>query len=171
MNEMPKQIICEGTLFTLGAIDENGDGYYLGEDGGFIRANDLYVDEEILDENGIPHYDEYAVNGLYFAFDDYGYLDADILVLLQSIKCQILTNEMRRFINLHTFIYDLEIGWDYAITELQYQAENDISLLCNIYCQGYHTTEYKDTADPDSGLCYEIRQFAIQKILEVLKND
>ena len=99
INELPKQIICEDTLFTLGAIDEYGDGYYLSADGGFIRANDLYVDEEILDENGIPHYDEYAVNGLYFEFDYFdGSLNEDVREMLLSPKCQILTEEMQKFI-------------------------------------------------------------------------
>lgn len=166
INGLPKQIICEGTLLTLSAIDENGDGYYLSTDGGFIRANDMYVDEEILDENGIPHYDEYALNGLYFEYDDDGNLSDEVLELLCSPNCQIFTEAMRRLINLQAFKHDLELGWDYAIKELTDTTDNvDLLLLCQIYWTAYKTEDYKQSADPDDGLCYDIRSFAVNKIL------
>lgn len=96
---LPEHIICEDTLFTLGAIDEHDNGYYLSADGGFLRADDLYIHEDMLDENGIPHYNEYALNGLYFAFDS---LDGKLCKyerkMLSSKNCKIFTDEMRRFI-------------------------------------------------------------------------
>lgn len=70
-----------------------------------------------------------------------------------------------------TFEQNLEIGWDYAITEIGKLSTNqDIRWLVEIYWRGYQMTDYQQTGDPDSGLCYEIRSFAIHKILEVLEN-
>ena len=170
MNELPKQIICEDTLFTLVAIDEKGDGYYLSTDGSFIRANDLYVDEEILDENGIPHYDEYALNGLYFEYDNFGLLSKYVLEMLCSPLCKIFTKELSRLIKVQTFKHDLEVGWDYAIEELAHLTENvDLLSLCQIYWKAYEMESYKQSYDPDTGLCYEIRSFVVHKILEVLE--
>lgn len=172
MIKLPKQIICEDELFTLVAIDENDDGYYLSANGGFIRATDLYVDEEILDENGIPHYDEYALNGLYFEYDSFGLLSKCVLEMLCSPLCQIFTEEMSRLIKLQVFKHDLETGWDYAIEELQKATKNvDLQSLCQMYWKAYETTSYKQSYDPDTGLCYEIRSFMIHKILEVLENE
>lgn len=170
--KLPKQIICEDTLFTLVAIDEQENGYYMSADGGFIRATDLYVDEEILDENGIPHYDEYALNGLYFEYDSFGLWNEYVLAMLRSPLCQIFTEEMSRLIKLQVFKHDLENGWDYAIKELTNTTDNvDLLLLCQIYWTAYKTEDYKQSADPDDGLCYDIRSFAIHKILEVLENE
>lgn len=169
MIKLPKQIICEDTLFTLGAIDELGNGYYLSANGGFIRAYDMCLDEEIFDENGIPHYDEYALNGLYFAYDDNGVMDEYEFELLCSPICNILTDEMRRVIDIQTFMHDLEIGWDYAIGELANATDNvDLLSLCQIYWKAYETASYKQSHDPDDDLCYSIREFAINKILEVM---
>lgn len=99
MIKLPEHIICEDTLFTLGAIDEHENGYYLSADGGFIRADDLYISDEILNENGIPHYDEYAINGLYFEFDCLdGSLSKYVRKMLLSPNCKIFTDQMRRFI-------------------------------------------------------------------------
>ncbi len=68
-----------------------------------------------------------------------------------------------------TFEQNLEVGWDYAIERLtNSNPSNDLCVLIGLYHQAYKTEEYKQTGDSDSGLCYEIRQFAIQKILEVL---
>lgn len=94
INGMPKQIMCEGTLFTLGAIDENGDGYYLSANCGFIRASDMYVPDGVE----IPRYEEYAINGLYFEYDMEGYLSDYVCEMLGSPKCTILTEEMQKFI-------------------------------------------------------------------------
>ena len=70
------------------------------------------------------------------------------------------------------FTADLEIGWDYAIEELANTTENvDLLSLCYIYWKAYETASYKQSADPDNGLCYEIRAFVIHKILEVLENE
>ena len=99
MIKLPERIICEDTLYTLGAIDEHENGYYLSADGGFLRADDLYVDEEILDENGIPHYNEYALNGLYFEFDCLdGRLSKYVRKMLLSSDCKVFTEQMRQFI-------------------------------------------------------------------------
>lgn len=102
MIKLPEHIICEDMLFTLGAIDEKGDGYYLGRENCCIRASDMYIDEEILDEKGIPHYKEYAVNGLYFVYDYTGLLEEYVREMLCSPFCQILTHKMRDFIAKHS---------------------------------------------------------------------
>ena len=171
---MPKKIACEGILFTLGAIDSNGDGYYLAKSGEFIRASNMYLNEGIFDEQGIPHYDEYAINGLYFAFDDYGVLDEYVLNMLCNPNCKVLNNSMRKFIAYHrwnAFRHDLNVGWDYAIEQLtNTNPSNDICILIGLYYQGYKAEDYKQTGDPDDGLCYDIRSFAVHKILEVLNN-
>lgn len=63
-----------------------------------------------------------------------------------------------------------EIGWDFAIDEVKYYVQHpDIQRLCIIYRMGYDTTEYRELADPDYGLCFAIRQFAISKIYEILE--
>ena len=172
MIELPKQIICEDTLFTLVAIDEQENGYYLSANGGFIRAFDMCLDEEILDENGIPHYDEYALNGLYFEYDNFGLWNEYVLEMLCSPLCQIFTEEMSRLIKLQVFKNDLESGWDYAIEELAKVTDNvDLLSLCQIYWKAYETASYKQSANPDDGLCFAVREFVIHKILEVLGNE
>lgn len=73
---------------------------------------------------------------------------------------------------LEQFKVDLEHGWDYAIEQLANTTKNiDLLSLCQIYWKAYETASYKQSTDPDDGLCYEIRAFVIKKILEVLENE
>ena len=64
-------------------------------------------------------------------------------------------------------------GWDSTIDDLSFMAmcdgDKNIEALCEIYQQAYRTDDYQKTNDPDNGLCYKIREFAINTILENLE--
>ena len=64
-------------------------------------------------------------------------------------------------------------GWDSAVGSLSFMAMCDgnknIETLCEIYKEAYHTNDYQKTNDPDNGLCYTIREFAIDKIIKTLE--
>lgn len=70
------------------------------------------------------------------------------------------------------FINNLEVGWDYALNILYGQAicddDKNIEALCEVYQSAYRTDDYQKTNDPDDGLCYKIRRFAIDSIIENL---
>lgn len=72
------------------------------------------------------------------------------------------------------FINNLEDGWDSAIDDLSFEAmcneDKNIEALCEVYKTGYRTNDYQKTGDPDNGLCYTIRKFAIDKIIETLED-
>lgn len=73
------------------------------------------------------------------------------------------------------FIYRLETeGWDFAVGDLSFQAVCDenknIEALCEVYRNAYRTDDYRKTNDPDNGLCYKIRGFAIDRIIEILED-
>lgn len=72
------------------------------------------------------------------------------------------------------FINNLEDGWDSAIDDLSFEAMCDenknIEALCEVYKTAYRTNDYQKTSDPDNGLCYKIRKFAIDKIIEILED-
>ena len=99
----PRTIMCEQTMFSLGAIDENGDGYYLSINGDILRANDLYVPKGAT----MPRYTEYATNGLYFCYEN-GAIELYIKQMLNSKKCKVFTEQMRNFIDLKCKIYEFE---------------------------------------------------------------
>lgn len=64
-----------------------------------------------------------------------------------------------------------EIGWDFAIDEVKYYVHHpDIQRLCIIYGMAYNTIDYRELADPDAGLCFAIRQFAIDQIYKMLED-
>ena len=72
------------------------------------------------------------------------------------------------------FINKLETdGWHSAVGSLSFMAmcdgDKNIEALCEIYQQAYHTDDYQKTHDPDNGLCYKIREFAIDRIIEILE--
>lgn len=72
------------------------------------------------------------------------------------------------------FINKLETeGWDSAVDSLSFMAmcdgDKNIEALCEIYQKAYHTDDYQKTNDPDNGLCYTIRKFAIDKIIGILE--
>ena len=72
------------------------------------------------------------------------------------------------------FINMLEIGWDYAVYGLLFKSiqngDKNIEALCKVYHDAYSTYDYKKTNDPDYGLCYKIRKFAVDNIIENLED-
>lgn len=65
-----------------------------------------------------------------------------------------------------------EEGWDRAVEQCNIEVDDpNIKALCSIYYKGYSTNDYQETADPDVGLCYEIREFAMNKIKEYLSEE
>lgn len=64
-------------------------------------------------------------------------------------------------------------GWDFAVGGLSFEAMCDgnknIEALCEVYQNAYRTDDYQKTNDPDNGLCYKIREFAIDRIIEILE--
>lgn len=67
------------------------------------------------------------------------------------------------------FIEILEtLGWDRAIYSLATD-DPDIALLCEIYKMAYRTSDYQCTVDPDGGLCWKIRNFCIEQIIDLLE--
>lgn len=103
---LPKQFIAQEVLnkethseqFVLGAIDADGQGYYLSIEGGFIRGNDVFVSKDILDKDGNFLYDEFALNGLYFEYDTNGELPQEIIDVLRNPATRILNDDMKNFI-------------------------------------------------------------------------
>ena len=41
----------------------------------------------------------------------------------------------------------------------------------DVYYKAYLTDDYKETSDPDVGLCYDIREFVMDKIKEKLSEE
>ncbi len=64
-----------------------------------------------------------------------------------------------------------EAGWDEAIKLIDDNPANSDNLLAltTVYWDGYLAEDYHKTLDPDVGICYNIREFAIQQIIKVLK--
>ena len=64
-------------------------------------------------------------------------------------------------------------GWDSSVGSLSFMAmcdgDKNIEALCEVYQNAYRTDDYQKTHDPDNGLCYKIREFAINTILEILE--
>ena len=64
-------------------------------------------------------------------------------------------------------------GWDFAVGGLLFQAvcddDKNIEALCEVYQSAYRTDDYQKTHDPDNGLCYKIREFAVDRIIENLE--
>lgn len=72
------------------------------------------------------------------------------------------------------FMHKLETeGWDFTIGGLSFEAmcdgDKNIEALCEVYQQAYHTDDYQKTHDPDNGLCYKIREFAVDRIIGILE--
>lgn len=71
------------------------------------------------------------------------------------------------------FINNLENGWDSAIDDLSFEAmcddDKNIEALCEVYKIAYRTNDYQKTGDPDNGLCYKTREFAVDRIIEILE--
>lgn len=64
-----------------------------------------------------------------------------------------------------------EAGWDEAIKLIDDNPANSDNLLslATVYWNGYQTEDYRKTLDPDNGLCYKIREFAVNRIIENLE--
>ena len=65
-----------------------------------------------------------------------------------------------------------EEGWDRAVAQCNIETDDrNLKVLCSIYYKAYLTDDYKETSDPDIGLCYEIREFVMDKIKEKLSEE
>ena len=58
-----------------------------------------------------------------------------------------------------------EEGWDRAVEQCNIETDDrNLKVLCSIYYKAYLTDDYQETSDPDVGLCYDIREFVMDKI-------
>ena len=65
-----------------------------------------------------------------------------------------------------------EEGWDRAVAQCNIETnDRNLKVLCSIYYKAYLTDDYKETSDPDIGLCYDIREFVMDKIKEKLSEE
>ena len=65
-----------------------------------------------------------------------------------------------------------EEGWDRAVAQCNIETnDRNLKVLCSIYYKAYLTGDYKETSDPDVGLCYDIREFVMDKIKEKLSEE
>lgn len=65
-----------------------------------------------------------------------------------------------------------EEGWDRAVAQCNIETnDRNLKVLCSIYYKAYLTDDYKETSDPDVGLCYDIREFVMDKIKEKLSEE
>ena len=65
-----------------------------------------------------------------------------------------------------------EEGWDRAVEQCNIETnDRNLKVLCSIYYKAYLTDDYKETSDPDVGLCYDIREFVMDKIKEKLREE
>ena len=65
-----------------------------------------------------------------------------------------------------------EEGWDRAVAQCNIETnDRNLKVLCSIYYKAYLTDDYKETSDPDIGLCYDIREFIMDKIKEKLSEE
>ena len=71
------------------------------------------------------------------------------------------------------FIYIAsEEGWDRGVAQCNIETnDRNLKVLCSIYYKAYLTDDYKETSDPDVGLCYDIREFVMDKIKENLSEE
>ena len=65
-----------------------------------------------------------------------------------------------------------EEGWDRAVEQCDIETDDrNLKVLCSIYYKAYLTDDYQETSDPDVGLCYDIREFVMDKIKEKLSEE
>ena len=65
-----------------------------------------------------------------------------------------------------------EEGWDRAVEQCNIETDDrNLKVLCSIYYKAYSTDDYQETSDPDVGLCYDIREFVMDKIKEKLSEE
>lgn len=82
-------------------------------------------------------------------------------------------NKKEYFVNRYllakaSFLENLEIGWDFAVEKIIKQLPSDktISVYSEIYLKAYFLT--KENGGIDKGDCYNIRQFAVESIVNYL---
>lgn len=70
---------------------------------------------------------------------------------------------------------ELGLGWDDFMDKVirHKDVTRDMAILYDIYFLGYKTRDYLDNVDKDCaaydiGLCYEIRQFAVNNIVDLI---
>ena len=65
-----------------------------------------------------------------------------------------------------------EEGWDRAVEQCNIETDDrNLKILCRIYYNAYLTDDYQKTLDPDVELCYDIREFVMDKIKENLSEE
>ena len=65
-----------------------------------------------------------------------------------------------------------EEGWDRAVAQCNIETnDRNLKVLCSIYYKAYLTDDYKETSDPDVGICYDIRELVMDKIKEKLREE
>ena len=65
-----------------------------------------------------------------------------------------------------------EEGWDRAVEQCNIETDDrNLKVLCSIYYKAYLTDDYQEPSDPDVGLCYDIREFVMDKIKEKLSEE
>ena len=65
-----------------------------------------------------------------------------------------------------------EEGWDRAVAQCNIETnDRNLKVLCSIYYKAYLTDDYQETSDPDVRLCYDIREFVMDKIKENLSEE
>ena len=65
-----------------------------------------------------------------------------------------------------------EEGWDRAVEQCNIETDDrNLKVLCSIYYKAYLTDDDQETSDPDVGLCYDIREFVMDKIKENLSEE
>ena len=65
-----------------------------------------------------------------------------------------------------------EEGWDRAVAQCNIETnDRNLTVRCSIYYKAYLTNDYQETSDPDVGLCYDIREFVMDKIKEKLSEE
>lgn len=107
LSELPKTFLykdlnsADKEVFTLGAISECGEPFYLGDDGSFVRSNDTPWDTAERNAEGVPVFNDFAENGLYFEFDLDGNLEPDIVEVLNRPSTIILNDDFAKFVEKH----------------------------------------------------------------------
>lgn len=92
---------ADKVAFTLGAISECGEAFYLGDDGSFVRSNDTPWGTAEINDEGFPVFHSFAEEGLYFEFDMDGYLEPDIVDILNDSSTIVLNDKFAKFIERH----------------------------------------------------------------------
>ncbi len=89
-------------VFSLGAVDREGNGYYLSDVDGFVRSVGNEVGDYDLNGDGVVEYNEFALNGLYFEFNgETGKLNRSALAALMHPDTVFYDRSMVKFAEEH----------------------------------------------------------------------